>query len=99
MAEYKYFAKVYDRMMDNIPYEEWEQYLLKLLFKYGVSPCAKMTELGCGTGVMTRLLSDEGFAMTGIDLSEEMLAVARKKNCTGIEYIHADMRDNIFMIL
>ena len=80
MAEYKFFAKVYDRMMDNIPYEEWEQYILQLFYRYGVSPCSKITELGCGTGVMTRLLADDGFFMTGIDLSEEMLEVARKKD-------------------
>ncbi len=35
MSEYQYFATVYDRMMDNIPYEEWEQYILQLLFRYG----------------------------------------------------------------
>lgn len=70
MSQYKYFATVYDRMMDNVPYEEWKQYILQLLFKYGVKPCAKIAELGCGTGMMTRLLSDDGFHMTGIDLSE-----------------------------
>ena len=97
MAEYKFFAKVYDRMMDNIPYEEWEQYLLCLLYRYGVPPCSNMTELGCGTGVMTRLLAADGFAMTGIDLSEEMLHVARKKRYSSfdehITYINSDMRD------
>ncbi len=88
MAEYKYFAKVYDRMMDNIPYEEWKQYLMQLFFAYDVPPCAKITELGCGTGVMTRLLSDEGFAMTGVDISEEMLNVARAK--TSLDTTHGN---------
>jgi trans-aconitate methyltransferase len=92
MAEYKYFAKVYDRMMDNIPYEEWKQYLMQLFFEYDVPPCAKITELGCGTGVMTRLLSDEGFAMTGVDISEEMLNVARGNSGSDITYINSDMR-------
>ncbi|MCR5701660.1 MAG: hypothetical protein K6G76_05925 [Lachnospiraceae bacterium] len=45
----------------NTDARERKETLLKLLCKYGVSPCTKMTELGCGTGVMTRLLSDEGF--------------------------------------
>ena len=92
MAEYKYFAKVYDRMMDNIPYEEWKQYLMQLFFAYDVPPCAKITELGCGTGVMTRLLSDEGFAMTGVDISKEMLNVARGNSGSDITYINSDMR-------
>ena len=95
MAEYKYFAKVYDRMMDNIPYEEWKQYLLQLLFMYDVPPCSKITELGCGTGVMTRLLCGEGFAMTGVDISEDMLHVARTNSefdTNAISYINSDMR-------
>lgn len=91
--EYQYFATVYDRMMDNIPYEDWKQYLLEMLYKYGVPPCADITELGCGTGVMTRLLANDGFNMTGIDISEEMLNVAKEKNIGNVAYMKADMRD------
>lgn len=80
MSQYEYFATVYDRMMDNIPYEEWKQYILQLLFKYGVNPYASIAELGCGTGVMTRLLAGDGFAMTAIDLSEDMLDIAGSYN-------------------
>ena len=106
MSQYKYFASVYDRMMDNIPYESWKQYLLELFYRYNVSPGAAITELGCGTGRMTRLLSEDGFDMTGIDLSEEMLEIARKNGASkavnntqkyelksGIKYLHQDMRE------
>ena len=97
MSQYGYFATVYDRMMDNIPYEEWKQYILQLFFRYGVKPCGKITELGCGTGVMTRLLADDGFDMTGVDLSEEMLYVARSREhepeSPQITYFHQDMRE------
>ena len=93
MNNYTYFATVYDRMMDNIPYEEWEQYILQLFYRYGVAPCSHVAELGCGTGVMTRLLSSEGFVMTGIDLSEDMLEVAKCKDTSDINYICRDMRN------
>ncbi len=93
MSEYQYFATVYDRMMDNIPYEEWEQYILQLLFRYEVKPCASIAELGCGTGVMTRLLARDGFLMTGIDLSKEMLQVAGMHDSSDIKYIQQDMRE------
>ena len=92
MATYKYFATVYDRMMDNIPYDDWEQYILLLLYKNGVKPDAKITEIGCGTGTMTRRFADYGFKMTGIDISEEMLAEAEAKS-KDITYIHMDMRE------
>ena len=76
---YTYFAKLYDTMMDNIPYDEWEQYLLQILYRFNVAPDASIAELGCGTGNMTRRLSANGFHMTGIDLSEDMLSIARIK--------------------
>ena len=79
-------------MMDNIDYEGWKFYLLQLFFKYGVEPCSKVTELGCGTGMMTRLLDGDGFRMTGIDISEDMLEVARSRSARNIKYLHQDMR-------
>ena len=35
MDAYTEFAKVYDLFMDNIPYEEWADYLKILLNEYG----------------------------------------------------------------
>ena len=92
MREYEFFANVYDRMMKNIPYGEWEQYLLLLLFSFGVQPEASITELGCGTGTMTRRLARSGFKMTGIDLSQNMLRLAKEKGGR-INYVHMDMRE------
>ena len=102
MGEYHFFARVYDRMMDNIPYEDWEQYILQLFCKYNIKPFSKITELGCGTGVMTELLAEEGFHVTGIDLSEDMLKEAEAKRRSyivegegkrDIVYLNRDMRD------
>ena len=36
MEAYTGFASVYDMFMDNIPYEEWGQYLSELLAEHGV---------------------------------------------------------------
>ncbi len=103
MEQYTLFAKVYDRMMDNIPYEEWEQYLLQLLYRHRIKPCSSIAELGCGTGSMSLLLQADGFEVTGIDISGDMLKVAEEKSpsdivcadtgLTPITYICADMRD------
>ena len=64
---YGEFAYVYDEFMDNIPYEQWHDYLHKLLIKYGVEK-GIVTELACGTGTMTKLLADDGYDMIGIDM-------------------------------
>ena len=37
MEAYSEFAQVYDLFMDNIPYEEWCDYLVMLLRQHGVS--------------------------------------------------------------
>ena len=78
MEAYTGFAEVYDKFMDNIPYEEWTEYLAGLLAEYGVNQ-GLVCELGCGTGTVTELLAAKGYDMIGIDNSEEMLAIAREK--------------------
>lgn len=43
------------------------------------SPPARIADLGCGTGTLTRLLTDEGYAVDGVDFSPEMVDRARAK--------------------
>lgn len=80
MEKYSYtaFAYVYDELMDNVPYDDWARYLIGLLRENGVSD-GLVCELGCGTGQMTRRLAAAGYDMIGIDLSEDMLEVAREQ--------------------
>ena len=78
MEAYSKFAEVYDLFMDNIPYEEWCQYLVRLLHKYGVED-GLVLDMGCGTGNITEQLRHCGYDMIGIDNSEEMLAEAMEK--------------------
>ena len=57
MEAYTSFAEVYDTFMDNVPYEEWADYLEDRLKEYGVKD-GLVLELGCGTGSMTELLAE-----------------------------------------
>lgn len=96
MNAYTGFARVYETFMDNIPYGEWAVYLTGLLKEYGVKPGSLLCELGCGTGSMTRLLAQAGYDMIGIDLSEEMLDIARYEHPedeNDILYLNQDMRE------
>lgn len=94
MQPYSGFASVYDLFMDNVPYEEWADYVQRLLKKNKIDK-GLVLELGCGTGSMTRLLADRGFDMIGIDYSEEMLAIARENSAEdyNILYLCQDMRE------
>ena len=78
MEAYTGFAQVYDTFMDNVPYEEWADYLEERLKEYGVKD-GLVLELGCGTGSMTELLAEKGYDMIGVDNSEDMLEIAMEK--------------------
>ena len=77
MEAYTSFAQVYDLFMDNVPYEEWSEYIIALLKEEKIEN-GLVLDLGCGTGKMTRLLAKAGFDMIGIDYSEDMLEIARE---------------------
>ena len=95
MEAYTSFAAVYDTFMDNIPYEEWTEYLAELLAEYEVTD-GIVLDLGCGTGTLTELLAARGFDMIGVDNSEEMLEIAMEKRAesgSDILYLLQDMRE------
>ena len=95
MEAYTSFARVYDLFMDNVPYEEWSEYIISLLTEAGIKD-GLVADLGCGTGKMTRLLSKAGYDMIGIDNSGEMLEIAREhqyEEDDGILYLLQDMRE------
>ena len=95
MDAYTSFASVYDTFMDNIPYEEWAEYLVDLLKEYGIQD-GLVLDLGCGTGNMTELLAAAGYDMIGVDNAEEMLEIAmekRTKSGHDILYLLQDMRE------
>jgi ubiquinone/menaquinone biosynthesis C-methylase UbiE len=46
-------------------------------------PGRRALDFGCGTGRSTRFLSELGFAATGVDISEEMLRLARQADPDG----------------
>ena len=95
MDAYTSFASVYDTFMDNIPYEEWAEYVINLLKEYGIRD-GLVLDLGCGTGTMTELLATSGYDMIGVDNAEEMLDIAMEKRAESghdILYLLQDMRE------
>lgn len=93
MDAYTSFASVYDLFMDNVPYEEWCAFLCKMLAQHGITD-GPVLDLGCGTGKMTRLMSEQGYDMTGIDNAAEMLQIAAMEpGEVPILYLLQDMQD------
>lgn len=75
---YEKFAYTYDRLMNSMPYEDWLRFVKESFDRFGMKP-STIVDLGCGTGNLTIPLAVEGYQLTGIDLSEDMLAVAEQK--------------------
>jgi SAM-dependent methyltransferase len=73
--------------------DPWDPLVLSALEEMGqdLPPGSAVLDLGCGAGVpATRWLADRGFDVTGVDLSERQLDLARKLVPTAI-FIKADM--------
>ena len=95
MEAYTDFADVYDTFMDETPYEEWCEFLVQKMEEYKV-PKGLVLDLGCGTGTLTQMLSENGYDMIGVDNSEQMLAIAmekREESGENILYLLQDMRE------
>ena len=95
MDEYTAFADVYDEFMDNIDYGAWGNRIIEILKKHGISD-GLVLDLGCGTGTLTEILSDAGYDMTGVDVSDSMLQKAlqkRDESGSDILYLCQDMRE------
>jgi ubiquinone/menaquinone biosynthesis C-methylase UbiE len=72
------FAPFYDRLMADVPYLRWCDYLEKI-WKKQKRPIHNVVDLACGTGEITVELAKRGYDMIGVDLSEEMLLYAKEK--------------------
>lgn len=89
---YETFAFVYDEVMDTSLYDQW------LAFSKRHLPATnlELLELACGTGALAISFAKEGFTVTALDLSEEMLTIAAQRAMaeeTDIQLVEGDMLD------
>lgn len=73
------FAEYYDCLTYDVDYKKRTAFLLKLFKKYGKKP-SLLLDLACGTGGFSNCFAKEGVEVIGVDMSEEMLALAREKS-------------------
>ena len=97
MAVFASYAKYYNLLYQDKNYEDEANYVDRLVQKY--APGAKtILDLGCGTGRHDIELARKGYTLTGVDMSQEMLALARDAltSCDPQfktpEFYHGDIR-------
>ncbi len=90
---YSSFAYGYYKLMKDTDYASIAGYYEKIFQKNNISP-EIILDLGCGAGSLTSIMADKGYDMIGIDISEEMLDIAKKENQRdNILYLCQDMRE------
>ena len=76
---YRDFAYVYDELMKDVDYDAWVDFIEKVFQTYQVRP-ERIVDLACGTGNITSRLASRGYMLTGVDISNEMLGIARENS-------------------
>ena len=93
MYEYG-FSSAYDKLQDA-DYNSFFEYYKKVFKEFGKKP-ELILDLGCGTGSITTKMAEAGYDMIGVDLSFEMLDIAREKAVSkglDILYLNQDMTE------
>jgi ubiquinone/menaquinone biosynthesis C-methylase UbiE len=76
-------------LLDPSVRDAWRRLLLGML---PAAP-ARVAEMGCGTGTLSVLLANEGYAVDGVDFSPEMLRRAEAKAAEGraqVRFVEGD---------
>ncbi len=92
------YASQYDSMYSEKGYASECDLIDEAVRRYGKQQPTRLLDIGCGTGRHAFELSSRGYQVTGIDLSNEMLATARAKADSLAPtlrptFIHGDARD------
>lgn len=93
MSLFGEYARYYDLLYHDKDYAAEVAYVHEIIQKH--CPTAhSVLNLGCGSGRHDRLLSEKGYAITGVDLSEDMLAAARQaaEGYDAVRYVQDDVR-------
>ena len=58
----------------------------------------RILDAGCGTGVLSRMLDERGAEVVGVDISEKLIEVAKKRTRANrnIEFFAGDMKEQSF---
>ena len=76
---YNEFAYSYDALMTDVDYEKRTDYICSLFEIFDRMP-SLMLDLACGTGEFSNRFADKGVSVIGVDISYDMLSVAREKS-------------------
>ena len=92
---FEYYADYYDSLYQDKNYLEECNFVRRIFERYGTGEINTILDLGCGTGTHDLILSDMGYRVTGIDVSEKMLQIAVNKageQQKPVDFLSGDIR-------
>ena len=87
------YAQYYNLLYQDKDYLAEVDYLESLLKKYSKINILEILDLGCGTGSHDILLAEKGYKITGIDLSEKMIGIAKNQKNQNADFLVGDVRN------
>lgn len=99
MESYTLLSKIYDSWQEENNPVKWADYIEKIIRTHcrmqagdGRNGSFLLLDLGCGTGSFAIEMSQRGYDVIGLDLSDEMLNAAREKDgADNIMFIRQDI--------
>jgi SAM-dependent methyltransferase len=89
---FKKYADYYDLIYSHKDYKKEVNYLNAILMKLKVKTKANILELGCGTGKHAVELSKLNYSVHGIDISKDMVRLAKKQKTLKLNFEIGDVR-------
>ena len=72
------YSKYYNLLYKDKNYQEEYNYIHDLIKKHGNTGNKNILDIGCGTGKHLNLFKKDGYIVSGVDMSENMICEARK---------------------
>ncbi len=72
-------ARFYDAANGALDYKAWADFCESVILEHSKVKPSLILDAACGTGSMTIELARRGYDMTGVDISADMLSIARER--------------------
>ncbi len=84
------YAKYYNLLYKDKNYKKEIDFIVSLIKQHTKNKNLRILDIGCGTGIHANFLAEQGYQVTGIDLSEKMIKIAQENKNDNTKFYVAD---------
>ena len=90
-VNFETYAQYYNLLYQDKKYSEEVRYVKDLIDRERLGAFSVL-DLGCGTGMHDKFFVEQGLQVLGVDLSKQMIDIAKKHTCENLKFIQGDAR-------